>query len=287
MRWMAKLRDALSLLWLLVGPKRSRPERTYRLLGAEQNLGDKTRFLNLGYWAEARHYDDACAALAVLLAERAGLGAAPPETLDVLDCGCGLGDQDALWMDRFAPRRMVAINVTESQLEVARVAQARDGLEYRLASATALPFGDASFDRVLALESSFHFDTRERFLGEALRVLRPGGVLGIADALPVAEEKGFKARFIGYLGRGLWQAPVANLYPVERLVELAEAAGFTDVDVLDISEHVFRPFKAFAKERARAPEIAQRVNPLLRAIWRTEHGGHGGLRYVVLTARKA
>src|SRR5438034_5931485 len=43
------------------------------------------------------------------------------------------------------------------------------------ADACALPFPDASFDRVLAVECIFHFPSRLRFLKEAARVLKPGG----------------------------------------------------------------------------------------------------------------
>lgn len=35
--------------------------------------------------------------------------------------------------------------------------------------------------RVTALESAFHFRTRQKFLSESYRVLKPGGVLAMAD----------------------------------------------------------------------------------------------------------
>jgi erythromycin 3''-O-methyltransferase len=276
------LRETLRLVWLLLSPRRDRPQRIYDLLGSANNLGDRTRFLNLGYWETARDYDEACRDLALLLAQRAGVTAEH----SVLDCGCGLGDAAALWAERMKPRHLVALNVSLGQLAHAR-RYARPGLDFVGGSATRLPLADDSLDRVLALEASFHFDTREDFLHEAARVLRPGGVLALAEPVPVALDEGVKERLVGYLGRGLWQAPAANLYDRARLVELLAQAGFEDVETLDITEHVQRPFKRYAKERVEADEIRERVHPLIRAMWGADHGGHDKMSYLIVTARAA
>lgn len=53
-------------------------------------------------------------------------------------------------------------------------------IEYREASADALPFEDGSFDVVLCQQGLQFFPARAAAVGEMRRVLRPGGVAGIA-----------------------------------------------------------------------------------------------------------
>ncbi|NUH37889.1 class I SAM-dependent methyltransferase [Streptomyces samsunensis] len=85
------------------------------------------------------------------------------------------------------------MNVTPGQVraarERARAESAPRHLEFQEEVATALPFPDETFDKVVALESAFHFSTRDQFFAQALRVLRPGGLLVTADVIPFEVEE--------------------------------------------------------------------------------------------------
>jgi SAM-dependent methyltransferase len=98
----------------------------------------------------------------------------------VLDVACATGAQC---------RRLAraGIRVTGVDLSEAMIAAARrrggPGTEYILGSAFDLPFPDASFDAaILSLALHEHPENeRTSMLGQALRVLQPGGVLVIVD----------------------------------------------------------------------------------------------------------
>jgi ubiquinone/menaquinone biosynthesis C-methylase UbiE len=78
---------------------------------------------------------------------------------------------------------VVASDVSGPMLARAASVQAPDGtapIEYLDASADALPFDDGSFDVVLCQQGLQFFPARAAAVGEMRRVLRPGGVAGVA-----------------------------------------------------------------------------------------------------------
>lgn len=105
----------------------------------------------------------------------------------VLDVGCGFGGTIATINQRYKNMNLVGVNIDERQLARARkivLPAETNKIEFVEADACKLPFENNSFDVVLAVESIFHFPSRELFFQEAKRVLKPGGYLAICDFTP-------------------------------------------------------------------------------------------------------
>jgi SAM-dependent methyltransferase len=129
--------------------------------------------------------------------------------------------------------------------------------------AEALPFDDASFDRVACVNAIHHFEDVARFVAEARRVLRPGG-----RVLSIALDPS--------LGRDRWAiydhfAPTRDLdlarYPkTGALRDMLAAAGFVGPRT-DIAEHILRTVPA--REALERGLLAQHVTSQL-AILRDE-----------------
>lgn len=81
--------------------------------------------------------------------------------------------------------RVVASDLTPSMLREARFLAAEHrarNIVFAGADAEALPFRDAAFDRVTCRIAPHHFPDLRTALAEMVRVLRPGGRIGIIDS---------------------------------------------------------------------------------------------------------
>jgi SAM-dependent methyltransferase len=102
--------------------------------------------------------------------------------MTVLDCGCGPGTITRDIAARIAPGKVVGLDFDATQVEQAARearAQAIGNVEFRQGSAYALAFADASFDAVFSHALLEHLREPNRAVAEFMRVLRPGGVLGV------------------------------------------------------------------------------------------------------------
>lgn len=115
----------------------------------------------------------------------------PTEHLDVVDVGCGAGAQAIMWAQ--AGHRAQGIDISAPLIELARQRAGEAGLEARFAvgSADRLPLPDASVDIVLVSELLEHLPQWQPCVDEALRILRPGGVIYLSTTsvlCPVQQE---------------------------------------------------------------------------------------------------
>lgn len=277
--------------WLFNPFHRLDAPRIYDLLSTSSPT-EHGLYLNLGYWDQATTMDEASEALARLVGESAGMG---PGTA-VLDCGFGFGDQDILWAQTLGPDRIVGLNVTASQVALARRRVAEAGLEgrvdLRLGSATEMPVAAESFDCVVAVECAFHFQTRERFFREAWRVLRPGGRLVTADICQTPTLSRPTARVQQRLSWGL----VASRFAIPpenadtRPVYHCKLAlcGFEQIQVQSIRDRVYGPLHRYL---AVHPAALGRIHPLARLVARLAlrldaAALYRGLDYVLAAAVK-
>ncbi len=110
----------------------------------------------------------------------------------VLDVACGTGVLTLAAADLVKPDgSVVGLDLNPGMLEVAM----RKGspIDWREASADAIPFEDATFDAVVSQFGLMFFPDKPRAIQEMLRVLRPGGSLAIAVWDSLENNAGYAA----------------------------------------------------------------------------------------------
>lgn len=104
----------------------------------------------------------------------------PPGTT-VLDVGCGIGGSSRI-LARDYGFDVTGITISPQQVKRAQELTP-DGVtaRFRVDDALNLSFPDASFDVVWSVEAGPHMPDKARYAQEMVRVLKPGGILVVAD----------------------------------------------------------------------------------------------------------
>ncbi len=193
----------------------------------EQFFGN-SGFSNYGYWLDStENAAEACNNLVDRLLEFI-----PSKNGRVLDVACGQGGTTARLANHFYPSNISAINISEGQ--VAHVRKKAHGCTCLCMDAANLGFDDEVFDHIICVEAAFHFNTREKFFQESLRVLKPGGYMVLSDIL---------FRRFPLVGRR--QTPVANRHTSDASAyeNLLLRTGFKDIVLLEALAQTWKEFR--------------------------------------------
>ena len=109
-----------------------------------------------------------------------GLDKCAPETM-LLDVGCGIGGSSRVLAKDYG-FDVTAVTISPGQVERAtQLTPPGVSAKFRVDDAMALSFPDESFDVVWSVEAGPHMPDKAVFARELLRVLKPGGLLVVAD----------------------------------------------------------------------------------------------------------
>lgn len=166
----------------------------------------------------------------------------------VLDIACGSGNVALVAARRYAA--VTAVDYVDSLLDRARerAKAERTPIEFVLGDAQALPFENASFDRVLSAFGVMFAPDQARAASELARVCKPGGVVGVASWTP----EGAIGEFFGITARYA-QAPSALPSPLRWGTEI----GLRELFGAHVRSPRFRRVRVF--EYFRSPEHALEV----------------------------
>jgi ubiquinone/menaquinone biosynthesis C-methylase UbiE len=260
--------------------------------GAE-NFGEfHGGYLNFGLWEPGMDYLAAAENLVLMLGRKLGLDAGSR----LLDVAVGMGPQDILLHKTFGCD-IDAVDATWKHLPhfQRRIDQA--GFHGRVrphhGDATQLPFEAGIFTHALCVEGAEHFHTREKFLREAFRTLKPGGKIVLADyAMTFLPTTWFK-KFVVDMTAKLWHVPKENYETVASFKTRLEACGFTDVHVETVGAKTIPPYVAEARTKeSQAAQSKIRGWLVTKLAWWVDEFllqafNRGLIEYVIVEGTKA
>lgn len=218
----------------------------YNSLGRDFFLALAPGWLNLGLWEGSGTEEEAPIAVRRLVET---LASELPTGGVILDVGSGLGVQDAVIAEVARPRRLIALNITESQLRDGKAALSKAGAHPIAGDAIRIPLADGSVDGVISVEAAFHFRSRQRFFAEARRVLRPGGVLTMSDVPITRFPRGPIELLAGLSQMRVWGLRQSAAATPDQIAAAAEVEGFRDVSFQLCGDRVIDPALAVIRRR--------------------------------------
>jgi arsenite methyltransferase len=145
----------------------------------------------------------------------------------VLDVGCGVGITPSN-LAKSIGCAVTGIDLRPSMIRRARERAAGqhldDRLDFHVADAEDLPFGDDRFDVVLAESVLAFIADKSRAVRECVRVAKPGGFLGVTEATWMEAPP---SRLVAQLSRTF--GPGFAVFDTEGWRELLEQSGLKDV----------------------------------------------------------
>jgi ubiquinone/menaquinone biosynthesis C-methylase UbiE len=138
----------------------------------------------------------------------------------IVDVGCGFGRSFKLLHDRFAPQRMVGIDINPTMLAAAATEAARHQLvvEFLEGTSSRLPLPDQSADMVFCHQTFHHLTEQESAMREFHRVVKRGGLLLFAESTRVYIHS--------WLIRFLFRHPMDVQKSASEYLTMIRCAGF-------------------------------------------------------------
>ncbi len=161
-----------------------------------------------------------------------GLDRLPPGTT-VLDVGCGIGGSSRI-LARDYGFHVTGITISPQQVRRAQELTPPDlSVQFQIDDALALSFPDTSFDVVWSIEAGPHMPDKAQFARELLRVLKPGGILVVADWNQRDDRctpLNFWEKLVMQQLLDQWSHPA--FASIEGFAELLEATGWVEGTVI-------------------------------------------------------
>jgi MPBQ/MSBQ methyltransferase len=191
--------------------------------------------IHLGYYGSPPQRKDFLTAKSDFVHEMVRWGSldqfAPGTT--VLDVGCGIGGSSRILAQDYG-FAVTGITISPQQVERARQLTPKGlNVQFQVDDAMALSFPDASFDVVWSIEAGPHMPDKAVFAQELMRVLKPGGVLVVADWNQRDDRKiplNFWERSVMQQLLDQWSHPA--FASIEGFAELLEETGFAAGEVI-------------------------------------------------------
>lgn len=173
----------------------------------------------------------------------------------VLDVGCGYGTQDIFWHNKRSlsslhKMKITAIDISETQIEYANKIRrslgiSKSSIKFKVGDAAHLldVFPTKQFNRIISLESAFHYKNRPEFFHNVHTLLKENGLFIITDIV-IKEDSKHSALMNAFikLSQAFLAIPTQNIITSTEWKQNLRDNGLTINECYDVTDITFNPY---------------------------------------------
>ena len=173
-----------------------------------------------------------------------------------------LGSNHSVSSDSSNSSNCVSSGVSSSSniaMSATATTSAIEGIDVCIGDATKLDLDDASFSKVVCIDSAYYFSSRKKFFAEAFRVLAPGGRLCIGDICLQSYPTTCIGKLVLFLLCIFTGVPRANMCECEEYTLSLTRTGFVNVQCREtLDSEVFLGYSNFiSKQKFKLKDAVQ------------------------------
>jgi len=171
---------------------------------------------------------------------------ADQSNLNILDIGCGYGEQDMEWLKHMdTTNRITAVDISEEQIYSAMKKNTDICFDICDASYIELKYKNQTFDRIISLESAFHYQERTLFFKQVNHLLKDNGKFIITDIMLNPSYKTNQiTKLCLYIFADVLCIPAKNLITEEKW-DKQLSSELNVIESINLSDKTFQPYYTY------------------------------------------
>lgn len=214
---------------------------------------------------------------------------------DVLEVACGQGSGMLRIKSQYGCN-IQGLDISVANVEIAKRRLRDTGITVTRGSGTKMPYGKNSFDYVICVEGGPNMNSREDFIREAFRVLKPGGKFLMADlvALKAVQDLSYVKQVVSKAAVKAWMVPYSNVcYGIDEYKQKIKDIGLKMRKFEFVGDRVIPGYCNFnltlsvMREQAkiRGPLVGYIGGPIIDIVLQKAFS-YGIIEYVMVVAEK-
>jgi len=201
------------------------------------------------------------------------------DNFNILDVGCGYGVQDILWSKNISKSsNITAVDISKKQIKYANKKMSKlqnksqNKVKYIKCDAHNLldKFTNNKFNRIISLESAFHYSNRQKFFKNVSNLLTDDGIFVISDIVLKNNNYNLLQKIFIKIASDFLCIPEKNLITLDKWKNDIENNQLYIIETYNITDKTFNSYyNYFFKNYIKKKKLPTIVYSILYHIFNT------------------